>query len=91
MVADEPVQLLLLARGFLLTVQQHLHPAIDGILDRFLGQKVTPAELFGPVVDDATGVEPQFVLNLLGCPSFKVESLRRIADLFGVRHGASIR
>ncbi len=91
MVADKPVQLVQLGAGFLLSPEQRLHPAGDGILYRFFGQQFAPAELFGPVVDDATGVEPQFVLDLLGCPSFKVESPRGIADLFGIRHGASIR
>ncbi|MNI40983.1 hypothetical protein D3C73_952210 [compost metagenome] len=38
MVADEAVELLLLPLGFLLPMQQCLHPAGDGILDRFVGQ-----------------------------------------------------
>ena len=90
-VTDKSVLLVQLGAGFLLTPEQRLHPAGNGILHRLFGQQVTPAVLLGPEVDHTAGVEPQFVLDLLGCPSFKVESPRGIADLFGIRHGASIR
>lgn len=91
MVADQPVQFVQLGAGFLLTPEQRLHPAGNSILHRLFGQQVTPAVFLGPEVDHAAGVKPQFVLDLLGCPSFKVESPRGIADLFGIRHGTSIR
>ena len=90
MVADQSVDFVELFGGLLLSAQQRVQAAGNGILYRLFGQQVAPAVLLGPEVDYPAGVKAKFVLDLLGCPALKIKPPRSIADLFGIRHGASI-